>query len=121
MFEEPAETEGPAFRIPSSTNRVKGEANAKKPPDQPMGNRVAGKIEQHPRHQHRDDSDSCRLRGPGHCKSKAGDREASKLRRISGRDGNPAEDFTARRQGWPFHMRTHRLEPRLYRRRIGVS
>jgi hypothetical protein len=60
MLKDPPQTRRPAFRIPSSPDRVEEETNSNGSPHKPVGNCVRGKIEQNPRQERGDDSDNGR-------------------------------------------------------------
>lgn len=48
MHEYPAEAGGIALGVFGSSNGVKGEANAQKPPDRPVRDSVAAEVEESP-------------------------------------------------------------------------
>ena len=54
MFEQPPEARRPAFWIPGPADRVESEANAKNSSDNPVGDGMAGEIEENPSRDHGD-------------------------------------------------------------------
>jgi hypothetical protein len=48
MFEHPAQDEGVAFGVVSSSDGIESEANAENPPDRPVRDTVTEEIEENP-------------------------------------------------------------------------
>ena len=86
MLEQPAETGGIACRIAGSSDGVEGEANAEKPPDGPVRDAVAEKVEEDPGCDHGDDGCGLRMGGSGESEGNTSSYDTRKLHRISGDD-----------------------------------